>query len=272
MKNGNSDSLTGLEKLMRGEPIKATCGAVLYPIKMRHYAEWSACKAALLIRQTTLPVQYAVKPYLSAVYAIDADSGFSLGLVQSLRMLISMATLRPLEDVSILVPVSSPNEIAAFSYQTENGEIRITPKDFPEIRRMIAEQNDEELPDESENPELVQAERDIAELHAPKLDYNLETMLESVSYVARVPVDELFEMTIRRFMRLRKAIDRDKMFTIYTQASLSGLVKFKEGNPVPSWCFDKKPDNGRGVESLAAFAARTGITINPTNNEGVTSI
>lgn len=262
MKNGNSD-MTRLERLICGEPIKATCGAVLYPIKMRQYAEWSECKNALLIRQTTLPVQYVVKPYLSALFALDADTGFILGLTQSLRTLISMATLRPLEEIGILVSAQNQNEITAISYKDGDTVIRIEPKDFPEIRRIIADQNDEELPDESENPELVQAEKDIAALNAPKLKYDMETMLESVSYVARVPMRELLGMTIRSFMRLRKAIDRDKMFMIYTQASMSGFVKFKEGNPVPSWCFDKIEEGSAGVETLAAFAARTGITINP---------
>lgn len=262
MGNGNSD-MTRLERLTCGEPIKANCGAVLYPVKMRQYAEWSSCKSALLIRQTTLPVQYVVRPYLSAVFKLDADNGFMLGLTQSLRMLISMATLRPLEDIDILVSARDPTELAAFVYTVGDEVVRIGPKEFSEVRRIIANQNGEELPDESENPELVQAEMDIAALNAPKLKYDIETMLESVSYVAKIPIKELFDMTIRSFMRLRKAIDRDKMFTIYTTASLSGFVKFKDGIPVPSWCFDKAEETSIGVESLAAFAARTGININP---------
>ena len=257
--NGNSDK-SRAERIMLGEPITASCGAVLYPVRMRDYERWAICKQAITLRQSALPAKYAVMPYLAALYAIDAENGFALGLAQSLRVLISMATLHPLEDINILVSAKDTNQLTAIAYAEGDKLIRIEPKDFAQVRKTIAEQNGEQLPDEAENLELVQAEIDIAEQNSADLDYNFETMLDSVSYVGRIGKAELLDMTIRAFGRLRSAIDRDKLFTAYVAAELSGMVQFKKGNPVPSWCFDKRKDGSAALESMSDFAARTGIS------------
>ena len=267
MSNGNSDT-TQMERLMLGLPATASCGATLYPVRMRQYEMFTACKKAILMRQSTLPVQFAIMPYLTALFAMDAEMGFGLGLVQSLRILISMATLQPLDNIGILVTADKQTELRAIVYNDGEKDIRITPRDFNEIRRLIAEQNGEELPDESENPELVQAEMDIAALQQSDVEFNLESMLDSVSFASGKPHSELLDMPIRAFFRLEKAISRAKMFQIFTSASMSGFVKFPKGNPYPSWLFDKKKDGGKAFESMKEFAARTGIDLN-TNTSSV---
>ena len=261
MSNGNSDKLKRAEQIMLGEPITANCGAVLYPVRMRQYLLWHADKRALVMRQSTLPAKYAVMPYLQALYAIDFDNGFQLGLVQSLRVLIALATQTPLEGINILVSAKDEGQLRAIAYTDKDGNvIRIEPKDFLSIRSILAEQNGEKLPDESENPDLVQAEMDIAEANNADLEYSFETMLDSVSYAGRIPLAGLLDMTVRAFDRLRQAIERDKRFTICATAEMGGMVKFSKGNPYPSWCFDRKKTGSAALESMSDFTARTGIS------------
>lgn len=261
MENGNSD-ISQMERLMLGLPATAPCGATIYPVRMRQYEQFQVCKKAILMRQSTLPVQFAVMPYLTALFALDAEAGFGLGLVQALRILISMVTLQPLENIGILVSAEKQTELRAIVYNDGEKDIRITPRDFAEIRRIISQQNGEDLPDESENPELVQAEMDIAASQQLDVEFNLESMLDSVSFASGKPLKELLDMPIRAFSRLEKAISRNLMFKIFTQASMSGFVKFPKGNPYPSWMFDRKKDGGKAFESMKDFAARTGIDLN----------
>ena len=262
--NGSHDiPLSHKEKLMLGMMIEAPCGARLYPIKMRQYEHWMQHKRAIIMRQSTLPAQFAVMPYLQAVFAIDIASGLQLGLIQSLRVLMSMATLQPLDSIDFFVSAEDQSRLLAICYKdADDKQIRIEPKDFTAIREIIAEQNGEKLPDESENPELVQAERDIASRQADNLVYDFETLLDSVSYASGKSMAEIFDMTVRSFNGLVSAIERDKMYTACLNGQMSGMVSFKNGLPCPSWCFDRKKEGNAALEPLSAFAARTGINPN----------
>lgn len=262
MANGISDNM---ERLILGLPATASCGATIYPVKVRNYELWGVCKRAITMRQSTLPMPFVVQPYLTALFGFDAANGFALGLAQSLRILMSLVTLQPVESIDILVSAENQADIRAIAYNDGEKDIRITPKDFNEVRRIIAEQNGEELPDESENPELVQAQADIAALNQQDLDFSFETMLDSIAFASKVPHKDLLDMTIRSFLRLEKTITRREMFRIFTSASMSGFVKFPKGNPYPSWMFDKRKDDGGGFENMRDFAARTGISIDQHN-------
>ena len=256
--NGNSD--TRMEKVMLGEPITDTgTGLTFHPIRMREYGLWTVCKAPLILRQSTLPPEYVSLPYLSAVYALDAAHGFQIGLTYKLLKALSMATLLPEESIQVSYDGNDNTKLVAFVFDDNGQEKRIVPKDFPRIRQLIAEQNGEELPDESENPELVQAEQDILAANAPKVKFDFETMLDSVGLASGHRKKELLDMTVREFDRLRSAINRDKNFTIYSTGEMGGMVKFKNGNPYPSWCFDKKKEGNAALEPLSNFAQRTGI-------------
>ena len=121
---------------------------------------------------------------------------------------------------------------------------------------MIARQNGLELPNEAENPELVEAEHDLNELKAPKLDYDMNALVMSVAYQYRMRPKELAEWTVREFEAAREAINRDKYFTRFG----SGFYSFKNNeNPYPSWCFERQREGSSALEPLSAFTQRTGI-------------
>ena len=61
-----------------------------------------------------------------------------------------------------------------------------------------------------------------------------------MAYVSGLTEAELDDWTVLQFEHRLKAIERDKTFTLYRQAELSGMVKFPNGNPCPSWCYDAK--------------------------------
>ena len=82
-------------------------------------------------------------------------------------------------------------------------------------------------------------------------------MLSSVAYLSHVREKEIYQWTIREFENRKQAIDRDKRYTIYAQAEMSGFVKFKKGNPFPSWCFDKK-QNQIGAMSMQEVQKKFG--------------
>lgn len=84
----------------------------------------------------------------------------------------------------------------------------LSAKEFREVRQLIAEQNGETLPDESENPELLEALRDRAELNGEKLQVSFDDLLASVAFQSNTTVRELWGWTIKAFEQRRRAIDR----------------------------------------------------------------
>lgn len=231
--------------IRRGEPIYKH-GLTLYPVLMTNYEEYAAAKSVLLLRQSTLPAQYAAMPFLNALFEMDYESilqtGKPVGHLFRLLLILMLALRLPREELESAVRLETEGERTLKAILIRQGDetAKITPANFVQIRRIIAEQNGDMLPDESDNAELIQAERDFADLRSEPLDYDIDSMIDSVAYNSHVSHDEIMGWTIRQFEIRRATIRRDKLFTIYTQAEMSGMVTFQKGNPYPSYEFDRQ--------------------------------
>ena len=163
-----SQSLKDLERrnaIRRCDPI-SLFGLTFYPITMRHYEEFLSCKDAIILRMTTLPVKYMVKDYLSAIFSFELDSlketGKPVGLFQkALKMLELSLRIESnfIGDGSIRMEEKNGEVVIKEILVTQaNKTVSITALDFSQqIRQLIADQNGLELPDESQNVDLVLA-------------------------------------------------------------------------------------------------------------------
>lgn len=249
--------------IRRAFPI-TECGLTFYPIKMENYEIFFQCKEALTVRLGSLPVKYLTKNYVQALFALETDTLKSNGkgggiffkllrfLYLSLRIEITTETFKD----SIFY--AQEGDEACLKYiivkQDEN-VVKLTPEDISfKIIPLIAEQNGVELPNQSENIDLVKANEQKKALNSQsnKLKIDLNDLIASVAYNSRVSEREIDEWTVREFENRKRAIERDKMFMIYGQAEAGGMVSFKNGNPYSSWCFDKIDDSLGGI-SMAEF-------------------
>lgn len=237
-----SDRRRGIQ---REEPIELY-GLCFHPILVEDYETFSACKSALLLRQGTLPAVYAAMNYLACLWAYDYDahannqqSGFFARMMGVLRL-----SLRFSDSDGIAPLLDKNDQRKLIGIRVRKGEVvsDISTKEFREVRQLIAEQNGETLPDESENPELLEALRDRAELNGEKLQVSFDDLLASVAFQSNTTVRELWGWTIKAFEQRRRAIDRHINHLICGIGEMSGNVSWKNGNPYPSWCFDKKVD------------------------------
>lgn len=244
-------------KIRRGEPIEAL-GLTFYPIKMSQYEEFLDCRDAWCTRLSTLPMPYYSMSFLSALWALDVDSfernGKPIGLFQrvirllclSLRLEYSAELLREIVYIG-----ESGRELHHLKLQQGGNAVEVTPREFANhIRPLVAQQNGLKLPDESDNPDIVQAEEMMARdaLKKSKLDYDTDTLIASVAYLSGVQERALEEWTVLQFEKRAEAIERDKRFMLYGQAELSGMVKFPKGNPFPSWRYDSKQQSAALID------------------------
>lgn len=257
-------------RIRRGEPIDEL-GLTFYPIQMCHYEEFLMCKDALTLRLSTLPVKYAVKDYLNAIFALEVDSikgkNENVGLfTRSIDLL--MLSLRIESDIKHFIEKQilfrkvgkADFEIDRILVIQNNKTVEITAMEFSTtLRELIAEQNGVELPDENLNTELVKGQEELGELKASKIKLNasIDSLISSVAYNSKVREREIDDWTVREFENRRKAIERDKKYTLFGQAEMSGMVSFKNGNPYPSWCYDSI-DESMGTMTTTALAKQNG--------------
>lgn len=248
--------------IRRGEPIRE-CGVDLYPITMDHYEDFIQCKDALCLRLSSLPVRYVSLDYLSAVFALELDA-LSEGKEPSMATGGLFFRLMRLFGLSLRIEMTAEKLNECIFYRASEGNIsieymeltqtgadgnpntvRITPFQFSSILRpLIAAQNQIELPDESENAELVDAYQKKKQIQdrGVALKTDLDDLVSSVAYHSGVSDAEIMDWNVRDFENRRRAIERDKRYMLYAQAEMSGMVTFKNGNPYPSWCFDALDD------------------------------
>lgn len=249
-----SEKLTQRERkarIRKGLPIEAL-GLQFYPITMADYEEFLECKNALAIRLTSLAkinIEYLSMPFLSALWAMDLDSvkatGKAIGMFERVIRLLYLSLRLGYDSQKAFGKIycerENPRQLTHIEVEQKDGEtVKISPVDFTTIiRPLIAELNGIELPDESENPDIVQTEQAMNEESASKVKFNLETLIASVANACHLREWEIDEWAVAEFERRRQAIDRKINYQVYAQAEMSGMVKFNKGNPCPSWCYDR---------------------------------
>ncbi len=237
-------------RIHKGLPIEAL-GLQFYPITMADYEEFLECKVVLATRQTSLTKQsidYLSMPFLSALWAYDFDLTMQQKkpilferVIKLLYLSLRLEYDREKAFGSIFVERNNPRILTHIEVEQTDGQpVKITPLDFTTtIRPLLADMNGIELPDESENPDILQTEQAMAQESASKLKYDIETLIASVANACHLRECEIDEWTVAEFERRRQAIDRKLNYQVYAQAEMSGMVKFNNGNPCPSWCFDR---------------------------------
>lgn len=248
-----------------------TDGFLLHPIQVEHYYEFLYAKTSLEFMQQRLPVTLMSEPLLSALYKMDAGYAEGMeatGLFLSALLALSLA-LRLVPDAK-----SIEERIRAFKIVLHpkdesrlkclrcriNGEeqLEITPVQFQRLRPIIAAQNGADIPDESANPELVDAEKDAMSSKAPKLDITVEKMVHGAALVTGKDESEIYQWPI---LKLQQRLESAKMIMDYMICGIGETqgTSWKGGNPYPNPWFNRQKDGNAGLMPLESFANGQGM-------------
>lgn len=246
--------------VLRGDPIMWN-GLTLFPVKVADYELFSAVKMSITAVHQTMPPQYVSMRYLEALYAMEADgqaAGTGPGLFGRLLLLLTLAFQLPapkegsLEALIPMVKRNAPHKLVSLLLRQGDAAGEITPQNFDHLRELLAEQNGIVLPDESENADFLESERQPLERASLQIDF--ESLLYSVALASHTQPEEIFNWTIRKFSRMEAAADRSKGYLIAALTEGAGS-KYKNGNPYPSWRFDRELDL-QGPIQMDSFAGR----------------
>lgn len=253
----------------RFEPIE-TEGLTLYPICVKDIDKFTVARPAIEFMQQSLPVALLSKPLLQAYYTLELDAAANgqpggglfyksiLFLLLALRAGDGLPDEQRMELVNFELKENDPTRLKSVLIFV-NGEVkRITPMQFQRLRPILAAQNGIELLSENANPELVQAERDLAEMNAPKLQYRVETLKATVASFSGADESEMEDWPILKLLLRRDAVQRLVGYIVCSVAEAQG-AKWKHGNPYPSPLYDREIDYCGGLIDMSTFAGGAGM-------------
>ena len=264
------------------EPIKVE-DLTLYPVKVENYYEFLAAKPSIDFMQQSLPIELMSIPLLDAYFRIDmglVDGLEPNGLFSSALLMLALA-LRLMPHGSMeeqvsrfqIVPdnIANPKALKCLKFVLNGEEIHtITPIQFGNLRPIIAAQNGIELISETANPELIQAERDMQESKAPKLDMDLESLVTATAMFSHADEKEIYDWAI---LKMHNRLESAKRVLDYLMCGIGEAqgTKWKGGNPVPHPWFERTNEKKAGVIALESFANGQGLDAVQNANQTVTT-
>lgn len=245
---------------LEGKPIEFM-GLKLWAITMENYEEWMQCRNVWMARQSKFPVSCISMPFLEALFTLDMDSikqtGKPAGLLYDVMHALGMALglgrdCVKRKDIRIWVDEEEKQFRGILAKKPDGEWSEITPGNFDFIRKIVLWMNGEEPPDESENDELLDAERELAQRAGHKLKYSLMDLEASVALAYRQRIRDVMGWSILEFEVSRRAIQRDKRHMICGIGETNGC-KWEHGNPCPSWCYDRDAEGSGALIAQSEF-------------------
>lgn len=249
-----------------------TEGLVLYPIKTEFYEEYMIARRAIGFMNQSLSIEYMSMPLLSAFYRIDFDlavknelstglfASAMLGLVLALRLnQDGQSVSDALEKMAILTDSQDQAKLKGIAFVVNGVEEKvITPIQYARLRPIIAAQNGILIRDEMDNPELVQAEADIAEQNAPKLDFKPVQLIRAAAALTGKEEEEIYEWPI---LKLINRLGSFKRIMDYMMCGISEAqgTKWKGGNPAPHPWFEKIKEGSDALMPMGNFMGGAGL-------------
>ena len=160
-----------------------------------------------------------------------------------------------LRTVHIEAHPSDARRIKALHFRISDAQtVSITPIQFQRLRPIIAAQNGIEIPAEDANPEIIDAERTIAEQQGKGLDFSLNSVVCGVAALTNAEEDDIYEWPLLKLNRRAESLSRVLDYLVCGIGQCSGMVKWKGGNPVPNPWYARKRGFSGAIVPLDSFA------------------
>lgn len=246
------------------------------PMTVEQIALYQSAKQSFELMQSSLPPKLATLSWCECLDALDRqgrENGVQTVFLATVLVVIAVVTGLPktMENGVETFPIkeirSKDGQLLSFLFGRIDNPTILTMQDMDEIRKIIAAQNLYEIPDESWNPDLVRARRYLAANAQNNIKYDIDDLVYSVALNAHVKPSEIWDWSIRDFILTQGAIDRTLNYQIFTTAQNSGMVKFKNGNPYPSWKFDKEYDMPTEFKTVGELDAEANGLLGVTEKE-----
>lgn len=265
-------SIDGYKSLVRRNKPIVYNGLTFNPLTVEQIALYQSAKPSFELMQSSLPPQLASLSWCECLDALDKqghEEGKTTIFLTAVLVVIAVATnLQIMNDTYPIREVRHKDgKLLSFLFGAIDNPTIISMNDMDEIRKIIAAQNLYDIPDESWNPDLVRARKHLAANAKSNIDIDFDDLVHSVALNAHVNPSDIWDWTIRDFLLTQDAIDRTLNYQIFTTAEHSGFVKFKSGNPFPTWKYNRKYDMPNEFKTVEEFDAEAKGLLGVTEKE-----
>ena len=258
------------KSIRKYEPIEID-GLTLYPITVDRYEEFLFARRSLDFLQQSLPVNLISVPLLDAYYRMDIQAVENgepgSGLFTAALMLLGLALrLTPegdaeqiLNSFQIIADRNDPSRLKCLRFMVNGEEIhQITPIQFTKLRPILAAQNGVELESTDANPDLIEADHDLAVKNAPDLEMSVEAMVHAAALLTGKEEDEIMDWAI---LKLENRLSSAKKFFDYVICGIGAAqgTSWSGGNPSPHPWFERKKNKDGGLIAVEKFANGQGL-------------
>lgn len=211
------------------------------PLPVKRLALYQAAKPAMELMLSSLPVRFVRMSWIEALDALDREAA-----EQQMRTGYLGSILALLNETLQLNAFQNPNALmlardqegklsSIIVQQSQGSPVVLGSTQMNTVREILAAQNGYEIPDENWNVDLVRAQQYLREQRSQGVGGSLEDAVCALAAATGFRAKEIWNWPIREYLGAQNAVDRRLRFQLYTAAELSGQVKFKNGNPYPTW-------------------------------------
>lgn len=220
----------------------------VFPVTMENFYEFQGYVQCLLLEKNT-NLEGISKTYLEYLYGITEQEDKDNNLLYFDALLKLCLRKKDLEirygrNKDTKKPVFIIYGSREKAIKNEGGEIYDS-SDFDELRKLICEQNDVEIPDETISKEVRDSMDEVLRFKLKQsgaIPPTLEDQVVCVMVSTGLSLDNISKISIRKFGQLLQRVDMKLNYQIYMTAAMSGMVEFKDKSILKHWMSGVKVD------------------------------
>lgn len=231
------------------EPVEYK-GLKIYPAQMKDYYYFHVLVDILLIDKNSMPdVKIIQMSYLDFLYSKHDETNkyiYKLDAILKLVMRDDEIDAKYGKDDKNRNCIKIKDEF----YYSE---------DFDEIKRIICEYNGVDMIDESVSKEVRDKMRESEDLRIRTNNNkmaSLEDQIVAVMISTSLKLEDIKNLSIRKFIKILERTDHKLHYEIYLSASMSGFVKFKDTSFIKHWLSDLRKDKLSGLVAYDDIKAK----------------
>lgn len=206
---------------------------LIYPVKMDKYLDFHLYISCLLLDKNSIPDSNVISmTYLDFLYYMASIT--EIPYLYMFKELLKMVL--HIDDDEHFHFYRDENGKAYFKIDDESYDHA----DFDKIVDIIFLQNCIEHIDDSIQKE-VREEMEKAEKFKRQNAYkmcSLEDQMICVLISTSLKLEDIYNLTIRKFSKVLERVDHKLHYQIYLSAEMSGMVKFKDESKIQHWMAD----------------------------------
>lgn len=232
-------------------------GILIYPVKVKDAILFYMSIPTLLINKNRIPdVKIIQMKYLDYIlHLIDKELSEIKDIEDSqiIRQFYSLMCLSfkvKINQIGMLWDENGKAILKVSDYDCGDGIIKdvfITGAEFEDVKKIICGYNMVELPDDTIDPKFEQAVEEARKFRNKNADImgSLEDQFVCIMISTSLTLDDIKELTIRKYQKILERVDFKLHYQIYKTAEMSGAVEFKQ--PIKHWRTEIKNDKYEGL-------------------------